>query len=161
MEEKLTDEKKIEKDSKTTNLANEFMESKTFQNFFPNQIITYRSFKFPKVTIQTVPEKDHLKYIQNQSSKDIMIIEYNVLVNFINDPDYIGPSEDASCLKVINKNDPFTLTIKSNVVNPGIKLDDNIELEYLDNFKEVFLKLIQLILENLDEEDIKKLNEDN
>ena len=143
------------------NLVDEFMKSEEFSKFFPNQIVIYRSFKFPNVVIQTIFEKDFKQYNNNPQGADITIIEYNVIVNFTNDPDYIGPMEDASTVKTIDQNDPFTLTIRSDIGNPDKKLDNDTELKYLKNFKEVFLKLIGLILENLDEKDIEKLNKDN
>jgi len=157
MEEKVNNIEETEK----INLADEFMNSPEFKKFFPDQTIIYRSFEFPKVVVQTILSNDLDHYNNNPHTTEITVIEYNVIVNFVNDPDYVGPLEDASCVKMINSDDPFTLTIRTDLGDSDKKLDDEIEKKYLENFKEVFLKLIQIILENLDEDDIKKLNEDD
>jgi len=143
-----------------SNAVLKFLESEEAKSFFPNQVIIYKLFQFPEIIIQTIREHDINEFEKNPQSKNLMIIEYRVFPNYISDPNYVGPSEMAESNKVIDPKNPFTLSIKSNLVDPDISLDDKLELEYLENFKIVFVKLIELIFDNLKEEDLEKLKND-
>jgi len=134
------------------NLVEEFTQSDDFTKFFPDQVVIFKSFDFPKIIIQTIYASDETEYLKNPSNPDIQSIEYQVNLNYISDPDYIGPEEEAECIKKINDQKPFILSINS--IKP---LDDKLEDEYLDNFKVIFLKILDLILSNLDEEEIEQL----
>jgi hypothetical protein len=143
--------------NKNDNLVLEFLESDEAKLFFPNQKIIYTSFNFPEIIIQTIRDQDEDIFKQDPYSKDIIVIEYKILPNYIADPNYVGPAEYSNDSKVIDEKNPFTLAIKSDLVNPGNGLDDKLEWEYLENFKKIFIKLLELIFTNLNEEDLKKL----
>jgi len=134
------------------NLVKEFTQSEEFTKFFPDQLVIFKSFEFPKITIQTIYLYDEEKYLKNPSDQEIQTIEYRVNLNYVTDPDYIGPEEEAECIKKLNDQKPFILSIDS--LKP---LDDKLEDEYLDNFKTIFLKILDLILSNLDKEEIEQL----
>jgi len=134
------------------NLVEDFTNSKEFSNFFPEQLVIFKSFEFPKIIIQTIFIKDEKKYLENPNDPDLQSIEYKVDLNYTPDPDYIGPEEEAKAIKKLDNKNPFLLSINS--IKP---LDDETEDNYLNNFKEIFLKMLNLILSNLDEEEIEKL----
>ena len=147
----MKDEKKdIEdiEDNEVT-VVKEFMDSENFTKFFPDQLITFREFKFPNIVIQTILKNQEEKYIKNPMDKDIHIIEYTVKMNYIDDPEYIGPKNDNVDMKIIDPENPFVLTIDSNSF-----LNDEKEEEYLDNFKTIFIELIQLIIKHVPKEEI-------
>lgn len=141
--------------NKEINVIKEFIESDDFVKFFPDQLIVFWSFKFPKIIIQTIMKMDEDKYLKNPNDESIQFIEYQVNINYKPDPDHIGPEEESAHIKITDKKNPFILSIL-----PKHELDTDIEDEYLDNFKTIFIKLLDIVLSNLDEEDIKKLNEE-
>jgi len=137
------------------NSIEEFLNSPEAKNFFPDQIIVYRLFQFPEITIQTILKTDLEEFQKDQFSKKITIIEYNVIPNYVNDPNYIGPPEEANSHKIMDYKVPFILSIKSNVVDPNKSLPEDLENEYLENFKIVFIKLLELIFDNIKKETFK------
>jgi len=129
----------------------EFMESDTIKVFFPNQKITYFNFNKMDVVIQTVPEE----YLPEpgtelKASNELLLIEYKVIVNH-KEIIETGPEEKDYHLKEIDEKNPFLLSIDSNG-----KLDDVLESEYLENFKQVFLKLLEISIDKIDKEKILK-----
>lgn len=146
-----------EKNEKTeeVNVVKEFIESDDFTKFFPDQLIVFWSFEFPKIIIQTIMKMDKDKYLQNPNDESIQFIEYQVNINYKPDPDHIGPEEESTHIKITDKENPFVLSILSKH-----ELNASVEDDYLNNFKTIFIKLLEIILSNLGEEDIKNLNEE-
>ena len=160
--ESLENKEESEKVKQGKKVLEAFLQSDEFKQFFPDQLITYQLFEFPKVIIQTILAEDEEKLKQNFNDKSITSIEYKVDLNFIADSESVGPQEETDAMLQLNVENPFKISIITNGGPNGTgKISDELEYEYLEKFRNVFIKLLELIIENFSEEDMEKIKKYN